>query len=37
VLWLEGNNADYEKDRKERIGEDAMVPKRIKYRKLTRS
>jgi sulfate-transporting ATPase len=37
VLWFEGNYADYEKDRKDRLGEDAMVPKRIKYRKLTRS
>jgi sulfate-transporting ATPase len=36
VLWFEGNYADYEKDRKDRLGEDAMVPKRIKYRKLTR-
>jgi sulfate-transporting ATPase len=36
VLWFEGNYADYEKDRKDRLGDDAMVPKRIKYRKLTR-
>jgi ATPase subunit of ABC transporter with duplicated ATPase domains len=36
VLWFEGNYADYERDRKDRLGEDAMVPKRIKYRKLTR-
>jgi sulfate-transporting ATPase len=36
VLWFEGNYADYEKDRKDRLGEDALVPKRIKYRKLTR-
>jgi energy-dependent translational throttle protein EttA len=37
VVWFEGNYADYERDRKARLGEDALVPKRIKYRKLTRS
>ncbi|WP_052555643.1 energy-dependent translational throttle protein EttA [Enhygromyxa salina] len=36
VTWFEGNYADYEQDRKNRLGDDAMVPKRIKYRKLTR-
>ncbi|PRP96108.1 energy-dependent translational throttle protein EttA [Enhygromyxa salina] len=36
VNWFEGNYADYEQDRKNRLGDDAMVPKRIKYRKLTR-
>jgi ATPase subunit of ABC transporter with duplicated ATPase domains len=36
VTWFEGNFADYEADRKARLGEDALVPKRIKYRKLTR-
>ena len=36
VTWFEGNFADYEADRKKRLGEDALVPKRIKYRKLTR-
>ncbi|NVB38377.1 energy-dependent translational throttle protein EttA [Pseudenhygromyxa sp. WMMC2535] len=36
VTWFEGNYADYERDRKARLGDDAMVPKRIKYRKLTR-
>jgi ATP-binding cassette ChvD family protein len=37
AIWFEGNYGDYEKDRKARLGEDAMVPKRIKYRRLTRS
>ncbi len=37
VVWFEGNYEDYERDRKRRLGDDAMVPKRIKYRKLTRS
>jgi energy-dependent translational throttle protein EttA len=36
ATWYEGNYADYEADRKSRLGDDAMVPKRIKYRKLTR-
>mgnify|MGYP002619682185 CR=1 FL=1 len=37
VTWFEGNFADYEADRRKRFGDDALVPKRIKYRKLTRS
>jgi ATP-binding cassette ChvD family protein len=37
VEWFEGNFADFEADRKRRFGEDALVPKRIKYRKLTRA
>jgi energy-dependent translational throttle protein EttA len=36
VTWFEGNFADYEADRRKRLGDDALVPKRIKYRKLTR-
>jgi ATP-binding cassette ChvD family protein len=36
VVWFEGNYADYEADRKKRLGVDELVPKRIKYRKLTR-
>jgi len=36
VLWFQGNFADYEADRKRRLGAAAEVPKRIKYRKLTR-
>lgn len=35
VTWFEGNYADYEADRKRRLGDDALVPRRIKYRKLT--
>ena len=30
VEWFEGNYADYEEDRKRRLGADAEVPKRIK-------
>jgi ATP-binding cassette ChvD family protein len=37
LTWFEGNFADYEADRKRRLGDDALVPTRIKYRKLTRA
>lgn len=33
VEWFEGNYADYEEDRKRRLGDDAQ-PQRIKYKKL---
>lgn len=33
VEWFEGNYADYEEDKKRRLGEDAL-PHRIKYKKL---
>jgi ATPase subunit of ABC transporter with duplicated ATPase domains len=36
VVWFEGNYQDYEADRKRRLGDDAMVPHRIKYKKLVR-
>jgi ATP-binding cassette ChvD family protein len=36
VVWFEGNYQQYEEDRRRRLGADAEVPKRIKYRKLTR-
>ncbi len=36
VEWFEGNYADYEADKKSRLGEDALEPHRIKYRPLTR-
>ena len=35
VEWFEGNYADYEADRKKRLGSDADQPHRIKYRRLT--
>ena len=37
VVWFEGNFQDYEEDKKRRLGADALVPHRIKYRKLTKS
>jgi len=36
VVWHEGSYADYAADRKERLGTDADVPHRIKYRKFSR-
>jgi ATP-binding cassette ChvD family protein len=36
VVWFEGNYSDYEKDRKRRLGAEADLPQRIKYRQLTR-
>jgi sulfate-transporting ATPase len=35
ATWFEGNYEDYEADKKRRLGEDALTPHRIKYRKLT--
>ena len=37
VVWFEGNFQDYEEDKKKRLGADALMPRRIKYRKLERS
>ena len=34
VMWFEGNYADYEKDKHQRLGTDADNPHRIKYKKL---
>ena len=36
VVWFEGNYADYEADRKRRLGVDADTPHRIKYKPLRR-
>jgi len=37
VVWFEGNYADYEADRKRRLGADADQPTRIKYKPLRKS
>jgi energy-dependent translational throttle protein EttA len=34
VVWFEGNYADYEADRKRRLGTDAEQPHRIKFKRL---
>ncbi|MEO0398753.1 MAG: energy-dependent translational throttle protein EttA [Pseudomonadota bacterium] len=36
VEWFEGGFSDYMEDKKRRLGPDADVPKRIKYKPLTR-
>ncbi|MDP8995471.1 MAG: energy-dependent translational throttle protein EttA, partial [Pseudomonadota bacterium] len=36
VEWFEGNFYDYEEDKKRRLGEDSLMPKRIKYKKFAR-
>jgi sulfate-transporting ATPase len=36
AVWFEGNYADYEADRKRRLGAEADQPHRIKYKPLTR-
>lgn len=35
VVWFEGNYADYEADRRRRLGEEADRPHRIKYKRLS--
>ena len=37
TVFMEGGYQDYEADRRRRLGDAADIPKRIKYRKLTRS
>jgi energy-dependent translational throttle protein EttA len=36
VVWFEGNYADYEADRRRRLGAEASQPHRLRYRPLTR-
>jgi len=36
VEWFEGNFADYEEDKKRRLGLDSVIPHRLKYKKFTR-
>src|SRR6185503_5354679 len=37
VEWFEGNFQDYEEDKKRRLGEDSVMPKRIKYKQFARA
>jgi len=34
VVWFEGNFADYEEDKKRRLGDESINPHRIKYKKI---
>jgi len=36
VEWFEGNFQDYEADKKRRLGDDSVMPRRIKYKKFSR-
>jgi ATP-binding cassette ChvD family protein len=36
VEWFEGNFADYEEDKKRRLGIDSFIPHRLKYKKFSR-
>ena len=36
VEWFEGNFADYEEDKKRRLGIDSIIPHRLKYKKFAR-
>jgi sulfate-transporting ATPase len=36
VTWFEGNHTEYEEDRRQRLGEKAAQPHRLKYRRLVR-
>jgi hypothetical protein len=36
IWWFEGNFQDYEKDKMRRLGQDSIIPHRMKYKKLTR-
>jgi ATP-binding cassette ChvD family protein len=36
VEWFQGNFADYEEDKKRRLGADALEPKRVKFKKFVR-
>jgi len=36
VVWFEGNFSDYQENRRTRLGKDADIPHRIKYKRLTR-
>jgi ATP-binding cassette ChvD family protein len=37
VEWFEGNFEDYEEDKKRRLGNDAVMPRRIKYKQFARA
>ncbi|OPZ72531.1 MAG: putative ABC transporter ATP-binding protein [bacterium ADurb.Bin478] len=36
VVYFEGNFSDYQENRRQRLGKDADVPHRVKYKRLTR-
>lgn len=36
VVWHEGNYSEYEANRRQRLGTEALTPRRIRYRSLTK-
>ena len=36
VVWFDGNFSEYEEDKKKRLGEEALTPKRVRYANITR-
>jgi ATP-binding cassette ChvD family protein len=36
VVWFEGNFGEYEEDKRRRLGDEALQPHRLKYRRLVR-
>ncbi|MBU0506261.1 MAG: energy-dependent translational throttle protein EttA [bacterium] len=36
VVWFNGNFSDYEEDKMRRLGDDALVPKRIQYKRFSK-
>ena len=36
VEWFEGNFQDYEADKMRRLGQDSIIPHRLKYKKFKR-
>ena len=36
AVWFEGSFSEYEENRRQRLGADALVPKRVRYASLTR-
>jgi ATPase subunit of ABC transporter with duplicated ATPase domains len=36
VVWFDGNFSEYEDDKRKRLGDDALRPRRIAYKKLKR-
>ncbi len=37
IVWFNGNFSDYEEDKKRRLGDKALIPKRVTYKKLKRA
>tara|TARA_R110002072_G_scaffold64203_2_gene159214 strand:+ start:52475 stop:54160 length:1686 start_codon:yes stop_codon:yes gene_type:complete len=36
IVWFDGNFSEYEEDKRKRLGESALTPKRMSYKKLKR-